>query len=222
MNEYMEAICKNLLFQNMSRSEVESALFHLKPKVKRHEKGSYIVMMGESIKEIHLLLEGCVQIILEDAHGTRSIMSQYLPGDSFMEMLTATNTKTIPASALAVKDSVVASVYYENILKMSVHSEKIWAKILNNLYTLTANKNIILYSHLGHVSRPNIRGKIISYLQEQKDKAGKNEFLIPMSKGDMADYLFINRSAMTRELAAMKKEKLINFEGRKFTLTAKD
>ncbi|MCL2800087.1 MAG: Crp/Fnr family transcriptional regulator [Endomicrobia bacterium] len=191
---------------------------YLKPDIRKYKKGEFIHMEGNPVKNILILLEGGVQIIREDFSGTRSLMMQFLPGDTFYEAFAFIKLQKSPLSSYAVVDSLVMIVPYEHFITAMESAAQIRLKMGRNLLSIVAHKYINVIAHLEHISKPDIRKKIISYLAEQRNITGKNEFVIPISKTDLADFLFINRSAMTRELALMKKDKLINFKGRKFKI----
>ena len=217
MDNYINILSRNLLFKDMSESEIETALSYLKPKITHFEKGSYITLAESEIREFYILLEGRVQVVYEDALGRRALMAQYTAGDTMLEIF-AVNLKSNPFATTAVKNTVLASIQFDNMLKLAAYCEIIKSKISGNLYVLASKKKVMLYSHLIHASRPNIREKLISFLQAQKEKTGKSDFIIPFNKKELAEYLFINRQAMMKELAAMKKEKIIDFKGLHFIL----
>ncbi|MCL2144614.1 MAG: Crp/Fnr family transcriptional regulator [Endomicrobia bacterium] len=217
MKEYIKVISKCHVFDGMSDADIESVLSHIKPKIYRYKKGSYITIESDPVTDIFIVLHGCVQLIREDTSGTRSLIAQYTSGDSFFEACASVNMQS-PVSSYASADSVIMIIEFENIINLPRALTKFSSKIIKNLLSITVCKLYNTYIHLIHVSKHEIRRKIFAYLISQKNKAGANEFVIPVSKTDLADYLFINRSAMTRELAAMKKDKLISFKGRKFAI----
>jgi len=217
MNKYTELFSQNLLFQNLTKSEIKTALSHFKPKITRHKKGSYIVMANNPVNEIYLILDGCVQVIYENSLGRRAIMAQYERGYSIVE-ISGPNFQHSFFSVLAEKNCIIAQISFESIWQISLRPGKLWSKILMNLYLLSVQKQIMNYHHLIHVCQSDIRKKILSYLLEQKNKAVGNEVIIPFSRRELASYLFINRNAMLKELAFMKKEKIIDFEDRRFII----
>ncbi|MCL2484666.1 MAG: Crp/Fnr family transcriptional regulator [Endomicrobia bacterium] len=211
-------ITKCRIFEGMSKEEIESLIPYLKPDFREYKKGEYIYMAGDYIKDIFFLLEGCIQLIREDSSGARSLIAQYtMPGTSFCE--TFASVKAQSSINYYVKtNSRIMTLPYKNIMSLPLSAIQLHLKLSKNLISILANKANNTFTQLEHVSKNNIRKKIFSYLSTQRIKSGKNEFVIPINKTELADFLFINRSAMTRELAAMKKDKLINFKGKKFKI----
>ncbi|MCL2506778.1 MAG: Crp/Fnr family transcriptional regulator [Endomicrobia bacterium] len=210
MKEYIKILTKCSIFEGISESKIESILHSLKPKIRKYKKGEYIITAGDPVTDIFILLQGSVQIIIEDISGMHSIIVQHQPVDSFGEVYASLNIQKTPISICAKTDSLVMVIPFENIMKNPV--------IVRNLVLTLAHKAYMARAQLKYLSQRNIRKKILSYLSARKKQAGKNEFVIPFSQTDLADYLFINRSAMTKELSAMKKDKLISYTGRKFTV----
>ena len=218
-NHMKEILAKCLIFKGMLENEVEDVLAHLKPSMHKYEKGEYIITAGEPVRNMFILMNGSVQTVLEDYSGDRNIINQYnTPGDSFCEPFSYLELRKSPVSYCANAKSVVMAFPCERISTLPLSLNRLQLKILGNLISLLSSKSVYTFAHMEHTSKQNIRNKILSYLLERKSENGKNQFVIPLSKTDLADFLFINRSAMTRELAAMKKDKLISFKGRKFKI----
>ena len=225
MPKYTKMIAKNFLFQNMSAREISYAMSFCLIKKHIYKKGSFIDCDNEKLshssffpKKLYILQEGCVQLIVDDDSGNRLLGQSHRAGDIFVGTFFDVNAEKTLVGYLAIKKTIAVSVSFENINKLKRLSNKIYVKMLHNLCLFFADSRINLYKRLECIGKTCVREKIKSYLLDQKYNAGKNKFMLPISKNDMASYLFINRSAMTRELAAMKKEKLIDFKGREFTL----
>ncbi|MCL2484551.1 MAG: Crp/Fnr family transcriptional regulator [Endomicrobia bacterium] len=223
-NNYKKTIAKNLLFQNMSESEIGQLMPYLYIKKHEYAKDSFIECDNEKFsytaflpKKLYILIEGQIHLIIEDACGTRLMAQQYEAGDILAGTLFDVPAK-IFAGYQVIKKAIVASLSFDLIINTQRLPNETHIKMLKNLCLFFADDRIKLYKRLECLSRTCIRERIKFYLLDQKHKTGKNKFELPITKNDMANYLSVNRSAMTRELAAMKKEKLINFKGRKFTL----
>ena len=91
-------------------------------------------------------------------------------------------------------------------------------RMIENMVELIAEKNLTLVEKLEVVSRTTIREKLLTYLARQAEAAGARTFTIPMGRTALAEYLCTDRSAMTRELARMRDEGLIDYTKRTFTL----
>ncbi|MCL1972376.1 MAG: Crp/Fnr family transcriptional regulator [Endomicrobia bacterium] len=225
LNKYKKTITESLLFQDMSAAEIGQLMPYLSLEGYEYTKGSFIECDNEKFsytaflpKKLYILLEGLVHLIIEDSYGRRLMAQQYEAGDVLAGTLFDVPTEKLFAGYQTIKNSVVASVSFESIMNMQDLPNKVTIKMLKNLCLFFADDRIKLYKRLECVSRICIRERIKFYLLDQKYRAGKDKFVLPITKNDMANYLSVSRSSMTRELAAMKKEKLINFKAREFTL----
>ena len=90
--------------------------------------------------------------------------------------------------------------------------------VVQNLFFAISEKNRQLVQKLDHMGKRTTREKLISYLSEEADKQGGRSFVIPFNRQQLADYLSVDRSAMSNELSKMRDEGLIQFEKNHFTL----
>lgn len=220
MADYTQTLLQTQLFEGIGKGEIEGLLFFLNPVLRKYKKGNFIISAGGAVRDLGIVLEGRVQIIREDIGGLRSIIAEIEEGDMFAEALACAHVQRSPVSALSVTDSKVLFISFEKIMS-SRSSLAHGDRLIKNLMLLIARKNIFLNSKLEHIGKRSIREKLLSYFSDLAIKAGGTQFEIPFSKTALADYLFIDRSAMSRELALMKKEKLLAFSGLKFKLKSR-
>ena len=90
--------------------------------------------------------------------------------------------------------------------------------MIQNLLKVIAGRNLTLTTKIDHMSKKTIREKVLSYLSYQAEKQGKNRFEIPFNRQQLADYLAVDRSALSAELSKMQKEKLISYDRNHFNL----
>ena len=92
--------------------------------------------------------------------------------------------------------------------------------MLRNLIRVLAKKNIALTDKIRHMTKKTTRARVMSYLSEVAAETGKNTFEIPFNRQEMADYLSVERSALSATLSGMQAEGLITFRKNRFTLHA--
>ena len=90
--------------------------------------------------------------------------------------------------------------------------------VIQNLFYAISVKNRSLVQKLGHMSRRTTREKLLSYLSEQAKKQGTSSFEIPFNRQQLADFLSVDRSAMSNELCKLRDEGLLSFERNRFQL----
>jgi CRP-like cAMP-binding protein len=98
-------------------------------------------------------------------------------------------------------------------------SDTSWRRrIIANLLTISAQKNRTLSSRIFHTSSKSVRGRILSYLNTVSIQRGSREFDIPFDRQQLADYLNVDRTALSKELGRMQKEGLIRFRKNHFVI----
>ena len=212
-----ECISKfKLTFKNVTDSEIE-ALF-VDNAIKFYKKGEYIIRHGDIINNIMILLDGCLCIQRDDYWGNRSIVNIVNIGEMFGEAYTAHDSKPILNDVTAIKDSSVIFLNIDKVLNICSSSCQFHSYIVQNLYFAVSEKNQLLVQKLGYMSKRTTREKLISYLSDQAKIQDSNSFTIPMNRQQLADFLSVDRSAMSNELCKMRDEGLIVFNKNKFTL----
>lgn len=211
IEQYLHIIKSARLFSGIEEEELESVFYCLEAEVRFYQKGTFIFRIGESISEIALLLEGCIYIQREDYWGNLSILSEISQGEIFGEAYAALGSDTIVNNVLAVTDCKVLFFPFSHIFKVCPFHCYFHTKLIQNLFVVMASKNKILTQKIGHMSQRTTREKLLSYLSEQSVKAGSSSFTIPFNRQQLADFLSVDRSAMSNELSKMKQEGKLDF-----------
>lgn len=218
MNKYISVLKNSKLFHGTEESDIYSILNCFQAKVLHYKKGEYIIRHGDVINNIMILLDGCLCIQRDDYWGNRSIVNIVNIGEIFGEAYTAHDSKPILNDVTAIKDSSVIFLNINKVLNICSSSCQFHSYIIQNLYFAVSEKNQLLVQKLGYMSKRTTREKLISYLSDQAKIQGSNSFTIPMNRQQLADFLSVDRSAMSKELCKMRDEGLIVFNKNKFTL----
>ena len=218
MNKYISVLKKSSVFFNISDKEIEVLIGCMQPAVRRYKKGEYIFRHGDSTKNITILLEGSIHIQKDDYWGNRSIINIIEAGDMFAESYALSENSIMLNDAVAVENCTVAFFDTKHMLTSCASSCSFHNKIIQNLFVALAGKNIKLVQKLGHISRRSTREKLISYLSDQAQLSHSGSFSIPFNRQQLADFLSVDRSAMSNELCKMRDEGLLTFHKNSFTL----
>ena len=218
MKKYISVLKNSKLFHGTEESDIYSILNCFQAKVLHYKKGEYIIRHGDIINNIMILLDGCLCIQRDDYWGNRGIVNIVNIGEMFGEAYTAHDSKPILNDVTAIKDSSVIFLNIDKVLNICSSSCQFHSYIVQNLYFAVSEKNQLLVQKLGYMSKRTTREKLISYLSDQAKIQGSNSFTIPMNRQQLADFLSVDRSAMSKELCKMRDEGLIVFNKNKFTL----
>lgn len=217
MQKYIPILKRTKIFDGVSDDEITSMLSCLDARLKTYKKGEYVFRQGEHITDITVLVEGNLHIQKDDYWGNRSILGEISVGEMFGEAY-AYDIGAILNDVVAVEDSAVVFFDVKRILTTCSSACRFHAMVVQNLFFAISEKNRKLVQKLGHMSKRTTREKLISYLSEQARKQNSGVFTIPFNRQQLADFLSVDRSAMSNELCKMRDEGLLEFEKNKFRL----
>ena len=201
----------------MEDGEIKSMLSCLGARLKTYKKGEYVFRQGENISDITVLLDGSLHIQKDDYWGNRSILGEISEGEMFGEAY-AYDSGAMLNDVVAVEDSTVIFFDVKRILTSCSNACRFHSIVVQNLFFAISEKNRKLVQKIGHMSKRTTREKLISYLSEQAKKQNSGVFTIPFNRQQLADFLSVDRSAMSNELCKMRDEGLIEFERSNFRL----
>ncbi|MEA5050108.1 MAG: Crp/Fnr family transcriptional regulator [Oscillospiraceae bacterium] len=207
-----------LLFRGTSREEIESMLGCLGASVKRYEKGQTILRAGEPATSMGLVLAGGAHIESDDVWGNRSILAHVGPGQLFAETYACIPGEALLVNVIAAEKSEVLFLQASRLLSTCGNACAYHNRLIANLLQICARKNLELSRRILHTGARSIRGRLLSYLSEQAKLTGSFEFSIPFNRQQLADYLGVDRSALSNELSKMRAEGLLRCEKNAFSL----
>ena len=211
-------ISKTVLFQGTRPEDAEAMLKCLAAREKQFQKDETIYYVGDRVSELGLVLSGSVLIENDDLWGNRSILDRIGSGQIFAETYACVPGEKLLVTVTAAEKTEVLFLNVGKILRVCTNACSFHARLIRNLLTLSARKNLNLSRRIFHTSAKSIRGRLLSYLSWQAVKHGSREFDIPFNRQQLADYLGVYRSAMSAELGKMKREGLIQVDRSHFRM----
>lgn len=209
------------IFHNIESEEYEDLLSCGCIRVVDYEKDSILFHTGDETEEFGVLLSGEIHIENIDLWGNRIILHNISIGQSFAETYAFCKVPMM-VDVIAVRDSRVLFVNLGMLLRPANQEKSWYSKLLYNLLILSTNKNLAWSNRIFCISSKNIRTRVMIYLSAEAIKCGQKEFTIPFDRQQMADYLNVERSALSKELGRMQKEGILTFYKNKFHLHTAD
>ena len=206
------------MFSGVGEDEITSMLSCLGARQKSYKRGEYVLRQGEHLGDILVLAEGKLHIQKDDYWGNRSILGQVAVGEMFGESYVAPDSGVLLNDVIAIEDSTVIFFDVKRIITTCPTACRFHALVTQNMFFAISEKNRKLVQKLGHMSKRSTREKLISYLSEEAKKQRSGSFTIPFNRQQLADFLSVDRSAMSNELCKMRDEGLIEFEKNWFRL----
>ena len=218
MNKYIGILKRTQMFAGVIDDEISSMLNCLGARLKNYKKGEYVLRQGEHLSDIIVLVEGNLHIQKDDYWGNRSILGQISVGELFGEAYIAPESSALLNDVVAVEDSTIILFDVKRIITTCPSACRFHAMVVQNMFFAISEKNRRLVQKLGHMSKRSTREKLISYLSEEAKKQNTASFTIPFNRQQLADFLSVDRSAMSNELCKMRDDGLLEFDKNQFKL----
>lgn len=213
-----ETLKQATLFRAMSQEEIGHALTMLKQEELDFSKGEIILRAGETTERMGLVLQGSVTVESNDLWGNRTILSHVGEGEFFAETYALLPGEVMLVDAVANEDCRILFLRVGGLLDLP-HTANGWLpKLVVNLLTISTHKNLTLSGRSFHTSPKSARGRIMAYLNTVSLQKRSKEFDIPFDRQQLADYLNLDRSAMSKELGRMRDDGLIQSRKGHFVL----
>lgn len=216
MKNYLNVLKKCPLFADINECDIVKLLDCLNAKEKMFQKDEFIFIAGSTTDYVGIVLSGSVHIIQEDYWGNRTILSSIESGGLFGETFSYANTKALPVSVTAHKDCSILLINCKKLLTTCSSTCAFHASLIKNMMMILAEKNVSLTKKINHITKKTTREKILSYLSECAVNSGNNTFQIPFNRQELADYLSVERSALSNTLCKMRDEGIIEFHKNEF------
>lgn len=209
---------KSPLFSGMTPDEIQHILNCLGNRRKAYRKNEYIFMEGEENPKVGVILSGSVQAIKETKSGGLILINQMYPGDTFGLSYVCADVKHLPISIISGGNTEILFIELDQLVRTCQNACQFHVDMIKNALRILAEKNLFLDSKLYYISQKTIRERIQSYLEDQESRHESSEFEVPFNREQLADFLCVDRSALSRELSNMKKEGIIDYRKNWFQL----
>ena len=218
METYIEILKRTQLFSGVSDTEIAAMLGCLQAKLLTFQKGDYVFREGERIDNITVLVKGKLLVQHDDFWGNRNIVNIIRVGEMFGEAYVAPESGSLLNDVIAEEDSAVIFFDVRRVLTVCSTACRFHSMVIQNLFFAISEKNRKLVQKIGHMSKRCTRAKLLSYLSEEAKRQNSSHFTIPFTRQQLADFLCVDRSAMSNELCKMRDEGLLQFDKNVFTL----
>ena len=216
-----ENIEKSRLFQGMTAKELSSCLDSLDAREKKYRKDDVILHAGDKTNNIGMVLSGSVTIESNDVWGNCTVLSHVGQNQYFAETY-ALLGEVLLVDVRANEECRILFCNIRDLLTDSKKSSPWKEKLLKNILIISSQKNLVLSGRSFYTSSKSCRGRLLSYLNAIALQSDSREFDIPFNRQQLADYLNLERTNMSKELSRMQDEGLIEYRKSHFKLLRAD
>ncbi|MDR1565012.1 MAG: Crp/Fnr family transcriptional regulator [Oscillospiraceae bacterium] len=218
MKNIFAVLCASPLFAGINSGDFAAMMACLGAHTKAYEKGETICFEGDTVSEIGLVVSGRLHLVKGDIWGNVSIVNEITPPDMFAEAVVCGGLGRLPVSVLAKENSEVLFIDYQRIATACASSCAFHPKLIRNMIQILAQKNILMAAKMEHITKRSIKEKLLSYLMEQARQNSSKAFDIPFNRQELADYLSVERSALSAEMSRLKARGIIDYQKNHFKL----
>lgn len=222
MKEYYNILAECPIFKSFSYDDFSHILPCLNVSIKKYKAEDYIFLLGDTIDSISIVLSGTVEIIKENLIGNRHIIASLPPSSIFGEGIVCTAKRLSPVTAMTKTEATILNIPYQKIITTCEHACGFHVQLIHNMMLLLGEKNYLLNHKIDLLVLKGMREKLASYLLYEMVKTGSTRFEIPFSRNALAEYLNVSRPSMSRELADMKEEGILDYHLNSFHILSVD
>ena len=218
MNENIQDIMQAKLFSGLSQKDVCRLLACLKAQSVNDAGETVVVEEGCPVKKFGILLAGRGKSYKTDSQGHTLTVTLLKEGSEIGVILAASPGRKSPVSVTVEQGSSVLFISYNRLINNCTRNCPCHRQLLKNFMWIVAEKGLVLHERLDCLLRPTARDKILTYLKNFSGLENGLPFTVPLDRNAMAEYLNMDRSALSRELSGMKKDGIIDYYKSTFRL----
>lgn len=206
------------LFEGLTPKEIFKLLDCTNSHIKQFNKDEPIIWEGDSSNIVGVVVSGKVQVLKADFEGDLAIITEVIPGELFGEVFACANLPAMPVSVFSAEKSTIMLLDLKKMLNTCSNSCPFHSKVIQNLLQIISQKALTLNRRIEILSKRTTRDKLICYLSMEYNRNNRTKFEIPFNRQQLADYLCVERSALSAEMSRMKKEGIIDYRKNEFWL----
>ncbi|MDR1801585.1 MAG: Crp/Fnr family transcriptional regulator [Lachnospiraceae bacterium] len=218
MKNIFPIISSSSLFAGIGCEDFGAIMGCLGGTVNGYDKEETVYFEGDAVSEIGLLVSGKLHLLKTDIWGNNSILTEITPPEMFAEAVVCSGLGRLPVSVVAKERSEVLFIDYKKVVTTCQSSCGFHSKLIRNMIGVLARKNIMMSNKMEHITKRTIRDKLLSYLGDAARQAGSRSIDIPYNRQELADYLCVERSALSAEMSKLKSEGIIDYRKNHFEL----
>ena len=207
-----------MLFQGIREHEIEAMLTCFSAEERTYGKDAYIYRAGDVTGRLGVVMEGAVNIIKDDGWGNRKIIENIGGGQIFGETYACLKGEPLMVDVQASERSRILFMDVNRILTTCSSSCDFHNRLIRSLMYVLAGKNLMLTKKMDIITPKSLRERVMVYLSQESVKQGCRTVTVPFNRQQMADYLSVDRSALSAELSRMQRDGVISYEKNRFTI----
>lgn len=209
--KWLKVLSASPVFHGIGMDDLAVMLNCMKPRLTNCRKNGFVAIAGEKVEGLGIMLSGQAAVIKENVSGNRVMMVKLEPGSMFGEMVVFSANRAWPASVQALANSTVMFLPPERFYDECENACASHRRLTSNMLRIISERALMLNRKVEYLAIRSMRGKISTYLVEQYRRAGTDTFMLPLKRNELAEFLNVSRTALSREMSRMQDEGVIEF-----------
>lgn len=206
------------LFEGLDKAQIEAMLPCLGVREVSFGEGTEIIELGARLSEVGALTEGKAAVFQVNSRGEKTLTKTLKPGDLFGETFICAGIPDSPVSVVAETECTVLFIHFNHLLTGCANACTFHSRAIQNLIKMLAKRTITLDQKVEVLTKRTTREKLITYLEMLQEEQGNEIIEVPINRGKLADYLSVDRSAMSREIGKLCSEGVIECDHNRFRI----
>lgn len=204
------------LFENISEKNIIKLKKILNANTIKFTKNVNILSNINRDDFIAIIDSGHVQLIYNDYNGNKTIIQELKTGEVFGSLTSTINSEEV--TCMTMEETQITIIEYDDITNDEIIKTDFYIIFIKNLIKILTDQLTIRNNRIELLTKRTTRDKLLSYFKMEAQKRGSRKFTLPMPYTELASYLSVDRSAMSREIGYLKDEGFLKAEGRKITI----
>lgn len=217
MKKNMELMGQIDLMKSITPQEIESYLIEGSCKITQYKKNNIVHFVGEVCSKLEIILSGKVVIERIDESGNLMTIAEFLGGDVLGGNLMFSKNPYYPMTVTAKEATLILEINKDRLFRLFSDNHE----FLSSYLEYVSDHTVILGDRIKHYVNRTIRESIISYLNFESKKQNSSIIKLSMTKKALAERIGVQRTSLSRELAKMRGDGLIEFNSVSITLLNK-
>ena len=218
MQNHLKNLENCALFEGIAATDLPTMLGCLGARTVEYQQDEVILHEGDPAVRMGIVLSGSARIVQNDFYGNRSIIATVRPAQLFGESFACANVRALPVSVICAEKSEIMFLDCHRVTMTCSNACAFHSHMILNLLRVVSGKNILLNQKIEIISRRTTREKLLAYLAVQAQQNHSREFTIPFDRQGLADYLCVERSALSAEISRLRKDGLLETDRSFFRL----
>ena len=206
------------MFAGIGRDDLGAMLSCLCASLRAYAKGETVYFEGDTVTKIGLAVSGHLHLIKNDVYGNTFIVTDITPPGMFAEAVVCSGVGRVPVSVVAKDESEILFIDYGRVVTSCSSSCSFHSRLIRNMISILARKNVEMSAKMEHITKRTTKEKLLSYLTDKARQESGGVFDIPYNRQELADYLSVERSALSAEMSKLKRDGVIDYRKNHFEL----